>query len=201
MKEKSVLAIGSHPDDIEWGCAGTLLRLAKSGYRIYFYVATVGESGGDPEMRRTEQYYAVDAIRIEHIFWGGFKDRYIPDDHSVVKSIEDAIKQSNPTYILTHFPKDSHQDHRAIANATISAARDNCNILLYESSSSLEFIPLLYVNIQSQIDEKLRILEGFYSQADRNLKRSVLTIAQFRGLESGTRYAEAFNAVRLLLEV
>ena len=43
----NLLAIGSHPDDIEFGCAGTLMRYIGAGHNVYLLVLTSGASGGD----------------------------------------------------------------------------------------------------------------------------------------------------------
>ena len=42
---KTILAIGAHPDDIEFSCTGTLLKLKEKGYQIYYIIATNGENG------------------------------------------------------------------------------------------------------------------------------------------------------------
>ena len=52
----NILAIGPHPDDIEYGCGGTLLEFAKSKKnKIYFLVVTKGEVGGSSLVRTAEQ--------------------------------------------------------------------------------------------------------------------------------------------------
>ncbi|HPM43708.1 MAG TPA: PIG-L family deacetylase, partial [Candidatus Omnitrophota bacterium] len=51
----NILAIGAHPDDIEYGCGGTLLQYANHNHKISLYVVTDGGFGGDPATRRKEQ--------------------------------------------------------------------------------------------------------------------------------------------------
>ena len=51
----NILAIGAHPDDIEFGCGGTLLKYAKSGGKISLLILTDGSYGGDPALRKKEQ--------------------------------------------------------------------------------------------------------------------------------------------------
>ena len=54
-KRIRVLALGAHPDDIEAGCGGTLIKYALSGHRVFQMVMTVGEQGGRAAVRRREQ--------------------------------------------------------------------------------------------------------------------------------------------------
>ena len=44
---QTVLAIGAHPDDIEFGCAGTLFKLSRAGFKVHMLILTSGEVGGD----------------------------------------------------------------------------------------------------------------------------------------------------------
>ncbi len=55
----NILAIGAHPDDIEYACAGTLIRHAQKGDRVFLLVVTDGSAGGDPVVRRQEQLDAA----------------------------------------------------------------------------------------------------------------------------------------------
>ena len=55
----NILAIGAHPDDIEYGCGGTLLLHSRTGDNIYLLVLTEGESAGNAEQRRIEQEEAA----------------------------------------------------------------------------------------------------------------------------------------------
>lgn len=199
--KKSILAIGAHPDDIELGCAGTLLKMIDKGYDVYLYIATYGQAGGNSETRIAEQNYIKTLMNPKDIIWAKFEDRYIPHNYDTVESIEWAIDKINPYIIFTHYLQDSHQDHMAIAKATLSAARHRGNILQYESPTSLGFVPTIYINIESHLEDKLSILDSYHSQKERNLSRNALKIAEFRGLEAKVRYAEAFNALRLIMEV
>ena len=52
----NILAIGAHPDDIELGCGGTLLKAVRQGHKVYMYNVTRGSASGDPDMRVQELY-------------------------------------------------------------------------------------------------------------------------------------------------
>ena len=51
----NVLAIGAHPDDIELGCGGTLLKHQKAGHNVYLCVMCDGKEAGNPGVRVKEQ--------------------------------------------------------------------------------------------------------------------------------------------------
>ena len=48
----NILAIGAHPDDIEFGCGGTLLKYSEKGHKVYILVMSKGGKGGDLEVRQ-----------------------------------------------------------------------------------------------------------------------------------------------------
>ncbi|MFX0142072.1 MAG: PIG-L deacetylase family protein, partial [Candidatus Hodarchaeota archaeon] len=54
----TILAIGAHPDDVELGCSGTLIRHRKDGNRVYILVLSKGEASGDPSERESECKHA-----------------------------------------------------------------------------------------------------------------------------------------------
>ena len=47
----NILAIGAHPDDVEIGCGGMLIKAVRNGHSVYLYSVTQGEKGGDPQQR------------------------------------------------------------------------------------------------------------------------------------------------------
>ena len=75
----NILAIGAHPDDIEFGCAGTLIKYAQRGHTVFLLITTQGEMGGEAEGRFREQMKAAETIGAKDVFWGGFKDTELSD--------------------------------------------------------------------------------------------------------------------------
>jgi LmbE family N-acetylglucosaminyl deacetylase len=202
----SVLAIGSHPDDIEYGCGGTLLRFAQSGEEVYLFVATCGEEGGEAEVRRAEQDTAVGHLGAKKIFWGGYLDTQLPLKKELISTLEDVIDEVKPRLIFGHAPRDTHQDHRVLADATLSATRYMKNVLLYEVPTTQEFMPAIFVDISDSLDAKLQALRAHESQVNKTRieEQDILTIANsnatFRGIQARLRYAEGFLPVRFVVE-
>lgn len=200
-----VLVIGSHPDDFEFGCGGTLIKLSKNNSQINLLVMTKGEVGGDARIRQQEQLKVCKYLKAK-IFWGRYKDTKIPLNKSLIDNIEKVIKEVKPDLIFTHYPKDTHQDHRNVAEATITATRYIRNVLFYETPSSIDFSPTVFVDIGDVIDEKLHLLQLHASQINATKVKS-LSITEaatatsiFRGYQNRTKYAEGFVPLRLSLD-
>ena len=203
--ERRILACGAHPDDIEIGCSGTLLKLIDGGAKVWLYIATGGERGGQAEQRRREAERAAEAMGAQQIVWGGFTDCEIPHTVELIESIESAVKIAQPDAIFTHYTDDTHQDHRGVGVATQSAARRVPNFLFYESPTTQHFQPTSFVDIGSTILRKLELLELHASQVARtNIESLPITdiaraAAIRRGIEVFCKYAEAFLPTRTML--
>ena len=126
-----ILAFGAHPDDIELGCAGTLLQYAKQGHDVYLYVLTTGQEAGDPDVRKKEQVQAASLIGAKELMWGGLDDTRIVADKKTISQIDDVVQKILPDEVFVNYPKDSHQDHRALAQCVISATRYIKRVLYY----------------------------------------------------------------------
>ena len=203
----NILAIGAHPDDIEFGCGGTLMRYAQKGHRVSLLILTAGEVGGDPEDRICEQEKAAYYLKAKKIIWGNFKDTDIPTDRSVIMAIEKAIHETKPELVLFNHVMDIHQDHRAVAHAALSATRYMKEVLFYEVPTTQNFEPDVFVDISSVMDKKLRLLKLHCSQVNRtrvqnlNILESVKSCAIFRGYQGRVKYAEGFKALRILKNI
>ncbi len=203
----NILAIGAHPDDIEFGCGGTLIKYAKEGHNVYFLVLTMGGVGGNPRIRKKEQEEAVKFMKAKQVFWGGFRDTELPGNRSVISAIEDVINKTEPGIVFFNYPDDTHQDHRVIAQASTSAARYVKEVLYYEVPTSQNFQPNIFVNIADVLDKKLELLEVHASQTHRtkvenlSIIESVRACAIFRGYQGRVKYAEGFKAIRIMREI
>lgn len=203
----NILAIGAHPDDVEYGCAGTLRKAATHGHRVHMLVMTKGSAGGDQGTRAVEQQRAAELIGAAELINQDYQDTQIPVDRSVISFLESTVKRVDPTYIFVHHQNDTHQDHRSLAMATISATRNQRNILFYEGPTTQFFNPSIYSDISAHLDDKLAALGAHYSQVDKTnvLKTNILEMARataiFRGTQARITHAEAFLPLRLFLDL
>jgi len=207
MKKINILAIGAHPDDIEFGCGGSLIKYSERGHRLFLLVMTGGESGAPSETRMAEQKAAQKILGAEDIFWGRYQDTHLGVDAAMIKKIESVIGSVKPDFIFCNFPDDTHQDHRHLAQAIMSATRYIRNVLFYEGPTTQNFNPQVYVDIADTLDRKLDALRAHRSQVMKtNIEDlSIIEVARscgnFRGIQGRVKYAEAFHALRLFINI
>lgn len=203
----NILAIGAHPDDIEFGCGGTLIRYAQSGAKVFMHVLTRGEIGGDPKSRYREQERAVRFMKVRKIYWGDFKDTEIPRDRSCITSVEKVVRAVKPQVVLFNYLSDIHQDHRALAHAALSATRYIREVLFYEVPTTQGFDPDVFVDISKVMEQKLKTLKLHASQIHRtrvenlSILESAKACAVFRGFQGRVKFAEGFKALRILKDI
>jgi len=201
----NILGIGSHPDDLEFGCGGTFYKLSRAGFKIHMLVVTSGEVGGDPRARRREQERSAKILKAK-VSWGGFRDTDIPLTRDLIQMIERHIRTVKPGLIFTHHFDDTHQDHRKVSQATTTAARYVRNLLFYEVPTSLSFSPSVFVDIGGVLRQKLSVLTAHKSQVyqtkvkDLTILEMAKATAIFRGYQDRVKYAEAFVPLRLSLD-
>ncbi|MDA4118180.1 MAG: PIG-L family deacetylase [Thaumarchaeota archaeon] len=197
-----VVAVGAHPDDIEFGCFGTLYRHMRQGDSIHEVILTSGELGGDPVTREAEARAAAELIGAE-VHFGGFKDGNVRDDHSTIQFIEDVINNPRANIVYTLSSVDRHQDHRYASLATISAARGVDQVYEYEAPSVINtFSPSMYVDVTDGIDVKLEALACHVTQKARTYLegKAVHGLAEYRAFQGSLhgKKAEAFQVVRVV---
>lgn len=203
-----ILAVGAHPDDIEIGCAGNLLKYANSGHDLYLMVMTTGEKGGDTETRKAEQARSAEILKARDLIWGGYEDTQLsPNMNKLVSDIENILKKIKPDFFLVNYGDDSHQDHRSLYKAAISASRYTRNVLFYEVPTTQNFSPSVFVDIRDTMDGKIESLLAHESQVTKtNIEGlSIVDIARstavFRGIQGRVGLAEGFIPLRLFVNV
>ena len=203
----NILAIGAHPDDIEFGCGGTLLKYSRGGHNIFLLVLTEGSFGGEPSIRMKEQEEVANLMKAKGLFWGGFKDTELVDNRELISKIEGVMQEVRPNIVFLNYSDDVHQDHRAASHAGVSATRYIEEVLFYEVPTTQNFEPDIFVNIQDILDEKLGLLKTHVSQVDKTrvmnltILESAESCANFRGFQGRVKYAEGFKALRILRDI
>src|SRR2546426_9958367 len=96
----NILALGAHPDDIEIGCGGTLLKYTKAGHGVYLMVLTEGAQGGSAKVRRDEQLASFRSLGGKEGFWGGYPDTEGPVTRRADHQMEDIVKKVDPAVIF-----------------------------------------------------------------------------------------------------
>ena len=215
-KKLKIIAIGAHGDDIELACGGTLAKAVNYGHDVSMILVTGGSSNDHNNVTIRNQdeakKEAIDASKIlgvSNLHILGYKDTCVPYSVDLISKLDKIISKFQPDIIFTHFVFDTHQDHIRTAHSTISAARRQNTILLYEpinpsGQGYMPFRPQAYVDITEVIETKVNSLKAHRSQYKKYSDKwieAVVARAKFRGFEMGTDYAECFEVVRAELQL
>ena len=198
---RRILAIGSHPDDIELGCGGTIRKHVIAGDEVFFVIASLGEKSGDEKKRKKESLASAKLMGIKDIFFLNLPDTMIMHDGKTVSILDMYKEKIYPDIIYVHTPKDYHQDHSNIAKSALSSSRDmKSSIFLYETpSTTIEFRPVRYEDVSDVFQHKLSCIDRFITQKNKDYmeKQAIMGLAKYRGYTIGVEYAEAFEVARL----
>ena len=202
---KKVLVIGAHPDDPESMCAGTMLKLKDMGAQVVAVYLTSGEAGIPGKtyqeartIRQAEARKACEMLGVKAIFLTQTdgnaevnKERY-----AEMKAL---IEAEQPDMVITHWPIDSHRDHRVCSILVYDAWRmTGRGFDLYYSEvmtgmQTQNFTPTLWVDITDYRDKKI---EAYLCHESQELEGAVKeyhdTMERMRGMECQAKYAEAF---------
>ena len=132
-----VLAIMAHPDDVDFGSAGTVAQWVKAGISVTYGIVTDGDAGGFdpaiprseiPTIRRAEQRAAAAEIGVSDVHFLGYKDGDVTVTQDLRRDISRLIRQVRPQRMLIQSPDRnwdripaSHPDHLATGEAAIRA--------------------------------------------------------------------------------
>ena len=161
-----VLAVGAHPDDVEIGVGGVLGAHQAAGDAIVILTLSRGARGGDADLRQHESLAAAELLGAR-LFLKDLTDTEIDGGGPTVRLIEEVVREVAPTVVYTHTRRDRHQDHRAVHEATVVAARGVATLGCYQSpSSTIEFRPNRFVAIDRYLDTKLALIDCFATQTE-----------------------------------
>ncbi len=134
---RRVLAVMAHPDDVDFGCAGTVARWTDRGIEVTYLIVTDGDAGGVDdglgraemaELRRAEQRAAAGRVGVEDVRFLGYPDGRVEATLDLRRDIARVIRQVRPDRVLTQSAErnyqriyPSHPDHRAVGAATLDA--------------------------------------------------------------------------------
>lgn len=203
----TVLLLGAHCDDIEIGCAGTLMRLVEkhAGARfVWVTLSSDDERGSETRVAAARLLAGAQNVSV-HV--ERFRGSYFPHDGPALKDYFETLKSFRPDLVFTHCRHDLHQDHRITNELTWNTFRDH-TIVEYEipKFDGDLAVPNVYVALtKAEIERKCEILmECFPSQRSRAwfTPETFQALARIRGIECNAPggYAEAFYGRKLLLQ-
>jgi LmbE family N-acetylglucosaminyl deacetylase len=208
-----VVAIGAHPDDMEFGAGGTLAKHLYSGDEVHGVLCTLGGVSGDAIERKEESYKAASILGMDNFTVIDYPIGQLnkPSLNFTIEMVK-ILSQIKPDRIYTHTSFDYHQVHYSVNKAVTQAAKklNIRDVLFFEilSSTSTEFRPNAFVDVTGFIEKKIKSLQAHKSQATTRfyLQPNVIrSLANTRyvwgkvGSDSGG-FAEAFMVSRLGLD-
>jgi LmbE family N-acetylglucosaminyl deacetylase len=202
---RRLLCLGAHSDDIEIGAGATVLRVVRENpdVEVTWCVLSGDETRHDEARGGAEHILSSRTARS--IVLQDFTDSYFPEQRQKIKQFfEQSLKCTDPDLILTHGRTDAHQDHRLVNELTWNTFRAH-QIWEYEIPKWDGDIiqPNLYVPVDPEdVVTKIAVLrEVFASQRSKHWfdEETFRGLLRIRGLESNTRYAEAFVARKFVV--
>lgn len=207
---EKVLVLAPHTDDGEFGCGGSVNRFVKEGKMIYYAAfSTAEESVPDPwpkDILKTEVREATKRLGIpqENTLIYNFKVRELSYHRQEI--LEEMVKLKNdicPDVVFLPSSNDVHQDHSTVSIEGIRAFK-NTSILGYEIPwNNIEFKTEAFVLLSEEnINIKLHALDAYNSQKGRTYANEefIRSLARTRGVQIGSRYAEAFEVIRWVMK-
>lgn len=133
---RRALVVTAHPDDVDFGSAGTIAAWTGAGVAVTYCVCTSGDAGGFEDiprdematLRKKEQRAAAEAVGVSDIHFLGYKDGTVTPSLRLREDIARVIRTVRPDRVIAHSPEInwshvalSHPDHRAVGEATFAA--------------------------------------------------------------------------------
>lgn len=199
-----VLVAGGHPDDPESGCGGTIARYVGAGHDVVVLYLTRGEAGiagtshADSARIRTAEAERACTILGARPRFGGQVDGDTHVDRAAYATMRDLFIDVRPDVVFTHWPVDTHPDHRAVSllvydawlRTGATAALAYFEVLTGEQTQL--FRPTDYVDITPVVQRKRDACFAHASQKPEEWYPVHERMARFRGMEHGCEQAEAF---------
>ncbi|MFF0671667.1 PIG-L deacetylase family protein [Streptomyces tendae] len=193
-----VLAVGSHPDDVEIGAAGLVAKLAAAGHDVYILVLTDDQVDGSRRREEAQRSGKELGIQMERLVFAAFRDGFLRADRGAVTHVRHitAAAGISPDLVIVHSSSDSHNDH-VEAHRLARAAFRGCVFLYYSiylSNEDTSFRPSVFVEITPDIAAlKERALTAHRSQAARLSGRALTAYERRWGALAGMDRAEALE--------
>ena len=203
-RKLKVVIAGGHPGDPEYGCGGIAARFAARGDEVVLLYLNRGQggiTGKTPaqagEIRTAEAQKACEIIRARPVFANQVDGQAIVD-RAHYDDFRKLLEAEKPDVLFTQWPIDGHPDHRATSMLCLDSwlrMGKSFALFYYEVSNgedTLMFNPTHYIDITAVETTKRALCYAHASQSPDHFYALQSEVAHFRGVENGTRYAEAF---------
>jgi len=205
-----ILVLAPHTDDGEFGCGGSVARFVEEGKEIYYVAfSTAEESVPEPwpkDILKTEVKEATKRLGIpqDNVIIFNFKVRELSYHRQEI--LEELVKIKNdicPDLVFLPSSNDLHQDHSTVSIEGIRAFKTT-TVLGYEIPwNNIEFQAEAFIILSPEnINTKINALGAYNSQKGKNYANEefIRSLARTRGVQIGSRYAEAFEVIRWVIK-
>jgi LmbE family N-acetylglucosaminyl deacetylase len=206
----TILVLAPHTDDGELGCGGTIHKLTSMGKKVVYVAFSTCEESvpeGFPLDILTHEVKAATnelGIAAENLRILNYRVRQFPAHRQEI--LEDLVKlnrELKPDLVFCPSSFDIHQDHGTISMEAKRAFK-NTTLLGYEFIwNNFQFSSQCFVEL-SEVDvtKKVAAMEQYKSQSKRLYAKDKLIrgVANYRGLQAGIEFAEAFEAIRVIIQ-
>jgi LmbE family N-acetylglucosaminyl deacetylase len=204
-KKARIIVVGAHPDDPESGCGGTIALYTSLGHEVIILYLTRGEAGIEGKtlqeaaaIRTAEAEKACAILKARPAFAGQI-DGDTEVNRAQYANFRKLLENHNPDIVLTHWPIDSHRDHRAASLLVYDAWLEGGKKFgLYyfevdQGSQTQIFHPTHYVDItETEARKKAACLAHVSQQPETTFYPLHDRMSRFRGMETGVSHAEGF---------
>ena len=199
-----VVVAGAHPDDPESIAGGTMALFADQGHEVVALYLTRGEAGisgkthAEAAAIRTAEALAACAVLKARARFAGQVDGATEVSAGRYQELRALLDEERPSLVITHWPVDTHRDHRAVSLLVYDAwlASGKRFALLYTEAmtgaQTQGFTPTHYVDISAIEPRKRQACFAHASQDPAEFYAHHERMHSFRGLEAGCALAEAF---------
>lgn len=207
----TILVLGPHTDDGEFGCGGTMAKFIEEGKEVYYVTFSCAEESvpeGMPKdilLQEVKKASKALGIKDENLINFHYRVRHFPQFRQDI--LEDMVrlrKDVHPDLVFLPSNDDVHQDHQTIYHEGLRAFKFT-RILGYEMPwNNLTITTNAFVLLEERhIEKKLSAIECYESQVNAGRRYAneefVRSLARTRGVQSGVHYAEAFQVIRWLI--
>jgi LmbE family N-acetylglucosaminyl deacetylase len=204
-----ILVMAPHTDDGEFGCGGTMARFLEEKKKVFYIAFSSAEASVPPDLPRdtlikeVKRATAAMGIKDENLILLDFKVRHFPEQRQKILDEMLALKKElDPDMVFLPSPNDTHQDHRTIYEEGFRAFKE-ITMFGYELPwNNLTFNTEAFILLEERhVEKKVAAIKEYKSQEDRLYSSPdfIKSLARTRGVQIGTRFAEAYEVVRFVL--
>jgi len=206
-----ILFISPHTDDIELGCGGSIRRFVEEGKEVFCIILSDCRNaipqGFEEDALNKECISSLTLLGVKkgNIFIFQVENKEFQRNNReiffILENLKDKIK---PDLVFIPSLNDNHQDHKTVAEESLRVFRQNISIISYEEPwNHIKFEPRFFVKLNKKnLDYKINSLRKYKTQ--KKFERFyfdyklIESLARVRGSHIASKYAEAFEVIRLI---